>query len=107
MGCTDKILLKYMNKKTISDIFLTFFMIFLLIMFLFPVRPLTAATALQISSPYLYNFNNSGTLKETSDISLSSSPYWWVNSGAYLKMNYGHGSTNQGTLESSDVWKNL
>jgi len=64
-----------------------------------------AALAAPVTSPYLYNFNADGTLEETWPVDQSTSPYWWVNSGAYLKMLGGTGHTNEGTLPLTDRWR--
>lgn len=67
---------------------------------------LTAETAEAAS--YLYNFNSIGTLKEAGSMSESSSPHWWLNSGGYMKINSnGRGSTNLGSLPSTDPWRIL
>lgn len=61
-----------------------------------------------VTSPYLYNFNTVGKLIETSNSSLSSSPYWWVNSGGYMSMStVGRGATVQSSLPSNDPWRAL
>lgn len=67
----------------------------------------SASSAAIITSPYLYNFNDSGVVQESSDTSISSSPYWWVNSGAYLKIDSGRGSTNKDSLPAIDSWRVL
>jgi hypothetical protein len=64
-----------------------------------------ATPAATVSSPFLYTFNATGKLVETGSISLSSSPYFWLNSGAYMPIADGVGGTVQGTLPASDPWR--
>ena len=66
-----------------------------------------ASTAASVTSPFLYTFNASGTLPESSPMTESWSPYWWVNSGAYLVMQDGLGKTVQGALPTLDPWRAL
>lgn len=66
-----------------------------------------AASATAVFSPYFYNFNSAGVLNEAASADLSGSAYWWVNSGAYLKVNNGRGSTNMGALPADDRWRLL
>lgn len=61
----------------------------------------------QTTASLLYNFDQSGTVKETGSMGEGSSPYWWVNSGAYLKIENGRGSTNMGNLPATDPWNTL
>jgi hypothetical protein len=68
-------------------------------------RKIHAVTADIIASPYLYNFNSTGTVEETGSSNDSSSPYWWVNSGGALKINGTRGSTIKGSLSNLDPWK--
>lgn len=74
---------------------------------LFGTKEAHAATAALVTSPYVYNFNSVGTLKEASSIGISTSPYWWVNSGAYLLAANGVGKTVQGNLPELDPWRVL
>lgn len=66
-----------------------------------------AVTATLVNSPYKYSFNTEGTLQESGKMDGSSSPYWWVNSGAYLFISNGLGKTNQGALSSDNKWRLL
>lgn len=66
-----------------------------------------ATTAAKVSSPYLYNFNATGVLDEASPMSNTTSPYWWVDSGAYLLMYGDTGHTNQGSLPALDRFRVL
>lgn len=68
---------------------------------------LFAVTPAQITSPYLYNFNLDGVLNEAGSQSDTTSPYWWVNSGAKMIMKGGRGSTVIGELPDSDYWRVL
>lgn len=54
---------------------------------------------------YLYNFNTNGILKEASSLLTSSSKYWWVNSGGYMKIENGKGSTVKDSLKTTDPWR--
>ena len=65
------------------------------------------AKATKFDSPFLYNFNQDGLLPEAGNLIESWSPYWWVNSGGYLKISGGRGSTYKGTLPVSDIWRKL
>lgn len=67
---------------------------------------LVALLMLNISA-LSYNFNVDGVLKEAGSISQSTSPYWWVSSGAYMKLYDYRGHTNQGELPSEDFWRLL
>jgi hypothetical protein len=66
------------------------------------VEAATAARA--VSSPFLYTFNAAGVVHETGSMNESSSPYFWLNSGAKLIIKDGIGSTVLGALSSKDRW---
>ncbi len=66
-----------------------------------------ASVASAITLPYTYPFAQAGTLNESASIDLSSSPYWYVNSGAYLKVTNGVGATVQGDLPATASWRIL
>ena len=55
----------------------------------------------------MYQFSVNGTLAEASSIGNSSSPYWWVNSGAYLYLKDGVGQTVQGNLPAINLWRTV
>ncbi len=57
------------------------------------------------AAEYLYNFNTDGNLQEASSLLTSSSKYWWVNSGGYMKIENGKGSTIKDSLKSIDPWR--
>jgi len=61
----------------------------------------------KIASPFLYTFDSTGSLPEAGSLLESWSPYWWVNSGAYLKISNGRGSTLQDALPFTDPWRML
>jgi len=83
------------------------FLAFIIIMiFLIGIR-VYAAPATIIPSPFHYAFNVDGILQESAAESLSSSPYWWVNSGAKLNLSNGRGKTIQNSLASNDKWRLL
>lgn len=63
--------------------------------------------AATVTSPFVYSFNATGTLQEASSMDNSSSPYWWVNSGAKLEMKNGVGGTVAGNLLPDDKWRLL
>lgn len=66
-----------------------------------------AAVVLSITeySPFIYSFNEVGTLNETGSMRESPSPYWWVNSGGRMNFLQGYGETIQGSLPDDDVWR--
>ncbi len=66
-----------------------------------------ASVASAITLPYNYTFSQDGTLHEAGTIDESSSPYWWVNSGAYLKVANGSGATVMGELPALASWRTL
>ncbi len=67
----------------------------------------SAASAAVVSSPFRYWFHVTGTLYETSSSGESTSPYWWLNSGAKLRIEDGVGKTVQGNLPANDKWRLL
>ncbi len=52
-----------------------------------------------------YTFTVSGTLAESGSMKESSSPYFWLNSGAYLILKDGNGLTNHGALAATNFWR--
>jgi hypothetical protein len=52
-----------------------------------------------------YTFRMDGTLAESGSITEGSSPYFWLNSGAYLILKDGVGKTNHGALPASNKWR--
>lgn len=64
-----------------------------------------AGLAAVVTSPFVYTFNSTGRLKEAGDAESSTSPYWWLNSGAYMHLAGGVGKTIQGSLPALDVWR--
>lgn len=65
------------------------------------------ALAALVPNLYIYSFNSAGVLYEAGSVAESTSPYWWVNSGAKLIMQGGAGSTIQGDLPLTDKWRVL
>jgi hypothetical protein len=62
----------------------------------------------QLASANLtYSFSSPGVLQETGGLTESSSPYWWVNSGAYMKIDGAYGSTVKGALDANNKWRTL
>lgn len=61
----------------------------------------------QVSAPLNYTFDYPGTLHESSTMTESASPYFWLDSGGKLLIANGIGSTIQGTLPASDRWSAL
>ena len=74
-------------------------------LFSFKITTVVASDAATVASPYVYNFNSEGALNEIGSMSQSSSPYWWVDSGAYLEIYSGRGHTNEGNLSTTDPWR--
>lgn len=68
-----------------------------------PLSFAQAVTAKAVSSNYLYTFNTDGTLVESGSAGESTSGYWWLNSGGYLHLRDGIGSTVQGSLSATDT----
>ena len=58
-----------------------------------------------VTSPFFYNFNSNGVLYETGNERDSTSPYFWLNSGAKLIIEGGNGKTIQNELLSNDSWR--
>ncbi len=70
----------------------------------------TAGIALattQITLPFSYLFSITGTLNETDTSILSTSPYWWVDSGGQMTIANGVGSTITGDLPSTNAWNKI
>jgi len=66
-----------------------------------------AATSANVLLPFRYPFSVDGRLEETGVLENSSSPYWWVSSGAFLDLKDGLGRTNQGDLGLNSKWQLL
>ncbi|HLC78673.1 MAG TPA: hypothetical protein VJH92_06115 [Candidatus Nanoarchaeia archaeon] len=64
-----------------------------------------AAATAPVSSPWKYYFSTNGTLYEAGSMAESSSPYFWLNSGAKLILLNGRGMTIQGDLPVNDYWR--
>ncbi len=94
-----KIVLRNLHKTLLKFLFLTFF-----IQFILPSK-VEAALPIIPASPFLYSFSSAGTVEEKSLESLSSSPYWWVNSGGQFILSDGRGGTVQGSLATTSKWR--
>lgn len=66
-----------------------------------------AATSASVIMPFRYPFSVDGRLEEIGVLENSSSPYWWVSSGAFLDLKDGLGRTNQGDLGLNSKWQLL
>lgn len=72
----------------------------------FSLIPRAATPAAVIRySPYVYSFNVDGILNEAGAIEMSTSPYWWVNSGGELLITDGIGATMQGEAPEDNPWR--
>lgn len=90
-----------LQKLLVSSVFI------LLVSQVIVSTPAEAALTALVSSPFAYNFTIAGVFKETGSLGLSTSPYWWLNSGAYVNLNEGRGSTVKGSLLSIDPFRLL
>jgi len=75
--------------------------------FMFRARAQLTGTLNIVSTPFRYTFNSSGTLQESGVLARTTSPYWWLNSGAYLYLQDGVGKTVQGALPGLNKWRLL
>lgn len=66
-----------------------------------------ASLARLVSSPFTYDFRVAGTLEEAGNMDTSSSPYFWVNSGAAMQLVNGIGQTIQGSLPLGSKWQKI
>jgi len=65
----------------------------------------SSVAAAVVSSPFYYDFKESGTLEEAGSMNESRSPYWWLNSGGYMYIKDGVGKTVQGDLSRFSIWR--
>ncbi|MDA1334691.1 MAG: hypothetical protein O2794_01585 [bacterium] len=78
-----------------------------------PVNNLVASTSSQevfqkeVSGFFSFSANVDGVLQEAGLPKNSSSPYWWLNSGAFLVIERGVFRTIQGPLEDNSSWRKL
>ena len=77
----------------------------LLVVLLSQMPAFQASPAAIVLSPFTYVFNVNGTLEEAGSMNDSTSPYWWVNSGAYLYLADGLGKTVAGELPTLNKWR--
>ncbi len=94
------------DRLAIAGFFITFFVLASVVMTL-RAKHAEAAAAIPVTLPFTYAFTTSGTLVETGAMNDSSSPYWWLNSGARMFFHDGVGSTIQGELPVTDTWAKL
>jgi hypothetical protein len=66
--------------------------------------PSGATPPAEVGSTFEYRFDCPGTLEEAPYMSASTSPYWWLNSGARFHLD-GQGETVHGALPSADHWR--
>lgn len=71
------------------------------------INSMDAAITVALTLPFPYSFSVDGRLEETGNLLLSTSPYWWVNSGGFMDLANGVGKTNQGNLPGSSRWQKL
>lgn len=76
-------------------------------MYLPPFRkpPSGTPAVITVAQPFIYSFNSSGILYEAGSAERSTSPYWWLNSGAKMTINENVGATNYGSLAATDPWR--
>jgi hypothetical protein len=70
-------------------------------------RQALASSARVIPNPFHYRFHVDGVLEEAGSMETSSSPYFWLNSGARLIIASGVGQTVHGALPLNDFWRIL
>lgn len=92
-----------LDKDRIAALFVSFFAFAIA----FIPSSSQAVSAANVSSPFRYTFNQSGTLMEAGSMGESSSPYFWVNSGGKMPIQGGIGMTVQGTLPTVDATRLL
>lgn len=71
------------------------------------LRTAEASAVAVVTSPFTYACSVTGSLSETSGNSGSTSPYWWLNSGAYMNLANGVCSTVSGNLSASNIWRQI
>ena len=82
-------------------------LVLILIFILLSLTYIQAASPAIVSSPWKYSFSVDGTLYESGSMDQSTSPYFWLNSGAKLILLNGRGMTIQGYLSANDYWRKL
>lgn len=60
-----------------------------------------------LAAAFSYSFAVDGSLQESSSSGSSTSPYWWVNSGGYMKLYGGRGHTSEENLPLNNLWRLL
>ena len=66
-----------------------------------------ASVASAVLLPFNYSFSQAGMLHEAANMNVSSSPYWWVNSGGFIRVGNGTGGTPIGELPAHTSWRKL
>lgn len=94
----------FIERYRIIAVALGFLILALLAIAPLQIRPGPQLAAV-ITSPYVYSFNSTGALNETERMDLSTSPYWWVNSGGRLLMDGNFGTTMLGDAPLLDRWR--
>ncbi len=95
-----------MRKKSGKNgIYSILILVTILLSLLFIGPLVSAVSAANVTSPFNYYFSSPGTLYESGSMSETSSPYFWLNSGAKLIISNGTGKTVQKELSSNDKWR--
>lgn len=110
-----KNLISFLKQKSSYKIIFLFIIrflfvyIFLLLVgfFSFDIDKRSNLSDVIVSSALVYSFNTDGVLYESGSSKESTSPYWWLNSGAVFDIASGFGSTNIGSLPSNNFWRIL
>jgi hypothetical protein len=66
-----------------------------------------ASAVAVVKSPFTYSCGVPGRLSESANSNESTSPYWWLNSGAYMYLANGECSTVSGNLSLSNIWRQI
>ncbi len=61
----------------------------------------------QTGSQFLYHFDSQGLLSEAQNVTRSTSPYWWLDSGGLLSIKDGFGHTVAGEAPAENYWRQL
>lgn len=69
------------------------------------INTANAGIAAVVTLPFTYAFHVDGRLEETGIMENSSSPYWWVSSGAFLDLKTGIGMTNHDDAARGSKWQ--
>lgn len=98
-------------EKLERSAFITLLSVLLLIALVVASNLLAPRTAgagpAPLTLPFVYTFNNAGTLTETPSLAESSSPYLWLKSGALLPISGTTGTSLQGSLPTTSTWRTI